>query len=102
MIAPGRQANDLERYGAGASRPALGPAIFKVPLSIRKERSMTNPDDEEKQRTEAEEKQNMRIMWIASGVVVVFFLVIAGLSMMSERGTGPTDMSSQSRSAPVK
>ena len=63
---------------------------------------MTNQDDEEKQRSEAEEKQNMRIMWIASGVIVLFFLGIAGLSMLGDKGTGPTEMSSQSRSAPAQ
>jgi hypothetical protein len=55
---------------------------------------MTSQDDEE--------KQNMRIMWIASGVIVLFFLVIMGLSVLSDKGTSPTEMSSQSRSAPAQ
>jgi hypothetical protein len=55
---------------------------------------MTNQDDEE--------KQNMRIMWIASGVIVLFILGMMGLSMLSDTGTGPTEMSSQSRPAPAK
>ena len=55
---------------------------------------MTSQDDEE--------KENMRIMWIASGVVVLFILGTMGLSMLSDTGTGSTEMSSQSRSAPAK
>ena len=55
---------------------------------------MTNQNDEE--------KQNMRIMWIASGVIVLFFLGIMGLSVLSDKGTGSTEMSSQSRTAPAQ
>ena len=58
---------------------------------------MTNQDDEE--------KRNMRIMWIASGVVVLFIVGLMGLSMLGmlgNAGTGPTDMSSQSRTVPAK
>ena len=51
---------------------------------------------------EDEDKQNMRIMWIASGVIVLFFLGIMGLSMLNDKGTGPTEMSSQSRPAEAK
>jgi len=47
---------------------------------------MTDQDDEE--------KQNMRIMWIASGVIVLFLLGIMGVSMLNDKGTGPTEMSS--------
>jgi len=57
---------------------------------------MTNQDDED------EDKQNMRIMWMASGVIVLFILGMMGLSMLSDTGTGPTEMSSQSRPAPAK
>ena len=57
---------------------------------------MTNQDDED------EDKQNMRIMWMASGVIVLFILAMMGLSMLSDTGTGPTEMSSQSRPAPAK
>jgi hypothetical protein len=55
---------------------------------------MTNQDNEE--------KQNMRIMWIATGVIVLFFLGIMGLSVISDKGTGPSEMSSQSRPAPAQ
>jgi cytochrome c-type biogenesis protein CcmH/NrfG len=58
---------------------------------------MTNQDDEE--------KRNMRIMWIASGVVVLFIVGLMSLSMLGllgSPGTSPTDMSSQSRSAPAQ
>jgi hypothetical protein len=48
-----------------------------------------------------EEKQNMRIMWIASGVIVAVLLGIMGVSMLNDKGTGPTEMSSQSRPAPT-
>ena len=48
-----------------------------------------------------EDKKNMRIMWIASGVIALF---IVGLMLMigaPTPTTGPaTDMSSQSRTAP--
>jgi hypothetical protein len=57
---------------------------------------MTNQDDED------EDKPNMRIMWMASGVIVLFILGMMGLSMLSDTGTGPTEMSSQSRPAPAK
>jgi ABC-type Fe3+-siderophore transport system permease subunit len=63
----------------------------------KKEGSMTNQDDEE--------KRNMRIMWIASGVVVLFIVGLMGLSMLGMLGnpsTSPTDMSSQSRTAPTQ
>ena len=58
---------------------------------------MTNQDDEE--------KRNMRIMWIASGVVVLLIVGLMGLSMLGvlgNPGTSPTDMSSQSRTAPTQ
>ena len=61
------------------------------------EGSMTNQDDEE--------KRNMRIMWIASGVVVLFIVGLMSLSMLGmlgNPGTSPTDMSSQSRAAPTQ
>ena len=57
---------------------------------------MTNQNDEE--------KRNMRIMWIASGVVVLFIVGLMSLSMLGmlgNPGTSPTDMSSQSRTAPT-
>ena len=57
---------------------------------------MTNQDDEE--------KRNMRIMWIASGVVVLFIVGLMSFSMLGmlgNPGTSPTDMSSQSRTAPT-
>ena len=57
---------------------------------------MTNQDDEE--------KRNMRIMWIASGVVVLFIVGLMSLSMLGmlgNPGTSPTDISSQSRTAPT-
>jgi hypothetical protein len=60
----------------------------------KKEGSMTNQDDEE--------KRNMRIMWIASGVVVLFIVGLMDLSMLGNPGTSPTDMSSQSRTAPTQ
>jgi hypothetical protein len=44
-------------------------------------------------------------MWIASGAVVLFIVGLMGLSMLGiigNPGTGPTDMSSQSRTAPAK
>jgi cytochrome c-type biogenesis protein CcmH/NrfG len=58
---------------------------------------MTNQDDEE--------KRNMRIMWIASGVVVLFIVGLMSLSMLGmlgNPGTSPTEMSSQSRTAPTQ
>jgi cytochrome c-type biogenesis protein CcmH/NrfG len=58
---------------------------------------MTNQDDEE--------KRNMRIMWIASGVVVLLIVGLMSLSMLGmlgNPGTSPTDMSSQSRTAPTQ
>ena len=66
-------------------------------LIPKKEGSMTNQDDEE--------KRNMRIMWIASGVVVLFIVGLMSLSMLGllgNPGTSPTDMSSQSRTAPTQ
>ncbi len=54
---------------------------------------MTNQDDEE--------KKNMRIMWIASGVVVLFILGLMLTIGGQTPTTGPaTDMSGQSRTAP--
>jgi cytochrome c-type biogenesis protein CcmH/NrfG len=72
------------------------PAIIPVFIP-KKEGSMTNQDDEE--------KRNMRIMWIASGVVVLFIVGLMSLSMLGmlgNPGTSPTDMSSQSRAAPTQ
>jgi hypothetical protein len=66
-------------------------------LHPMKEESMTNQDDEE--------KRNMRIMWIASAAVVLFIVGLMGLNMLGIIGnpaTSPTDMSSQSRTAPAK
>ena len=44
----------------------------------------------------------MRIMWIASGAIVLIILGLMGMNMLSDTGSGPTDMSSQSRTAPPK
>ncbi len=58
---------------------------------------MANQDDEE--------KQNMRLMWIGSGVIVLFIVGLMGLNMLGiigNSGTAQTDMSSQSRTAPEK
>jgi len=52
-----------------------------------------------------EEKQNMRLMWIGSGVIVLFIVGLMGLNMLGiigNSGTAQTDMSSQSRTAPEK
>ena len=57
---------------------------------------MTNHDDEE--------KHNVRLMWMATGAIVLFIVGLMGLSMLGmlgEPGTGPTDMSSQSRTTPA-
>ena len=58
---------------------------------------MTNQNDEE--------KQNMRMMWIGSGVIALFIVGLMGLNMLGiigHSGTSQTDMSSQSRPAPEK
>jgi quinol-cytochrome oxidoreductase complex cytochrome b subunit len=58
---------------------------------------MTKQDDEE--------KQNVRMMWMATGAIVLFIVGLMGLSMLgmlgNQNGTAPTDMSSQSRIAPT-
>ena len=58
---------------------------------------MTNQDNEE--------KQNMRLMWIGSGVIVLFIVGLMGLNVLGiigHSGTSSTDMSSQSRPASEK
>jgi hypothetical protein len=58
---------------------------------------MTKPDDEE--------KQNVRMMWMATGAIVLFIVGLMGFSMLgmlgNQSGTAPTDMSSQSRVVPT-
>ncbi len=58
---------------------------------------MTKQDDEE--------KKNVRMMWMATGAIVLFIVGLMGLSMLgmlgNQSGTVPTDMSSQSRIAPA-
>lgn len=53
---------------------------------------------------EDEDKKNMRMMWIASGVVVLFILGLMSLNMLGVVGKTTTqqqtEFSSQSRSAP--
>jgi hypothetical protein len=57
------------------------------------EESMADQDDED--------KKNMRIMWIASGVVVLFILGLMFTIGAPNPTTSPaTDLSSQSRTAP--
>ena len=59
---------------------------------------MTNRDDDE-------EKKNVRLMWIATGAIVLFIIGLTGLSMLGVIGhpstTEPTDLSSQSRTVPT-
>ena len=59
---------------------------------------MTNRDDDE-------EKKNVRLMWIASGAIVLFIIGLTGLSMLGVIGhpssTEPTDLSSHSRTVPT-
>jgi hypothetical protein len=62
-------------------------------VSREKEGSMTNQDDED--------KKNMRIMWIASGVIALFIVGLMFTIGAPTQTTRPaTDMSSQSRTAP--
>jgi hypothetical protein len=57
------------------------------------EESMADQDDED--------KKNMRIMWIASGVIVLFILGLMFTIGAPTPTTSPaTDLSSQSRTAP--
>jgi hypothetical protein len=54
---------------------------------------MTNQDDED--------RKNMRIMWIASGVIALFIVGLMFTIGAPTPTTNPaTDMSSQSRTAP--
>ena len=56
---------------------------------------MTNQDDEE--------KKNMRIMWIASGAIVLFILGLMLMIGEPTQTTGPTtDAIGHSRTAPAK
>jgi hypothetical protein len=50
---------------------------------------MTNQEDDE-------DKKNMRIMWVASGLIALF-LVGLMLAIGDQTPPGPTDLSSQSR-----
>jgi len=49
-----------------------------------------------------QEKEDMRIMWLASGVIVLIILGLMGVSMLGDANTSTnaTDLSSQSRTAP--
>jgi len=67
----------------GRSAWAIGP---------RAERAMTSQDDEE--------KKNMRIMWIASGVVVLGILGLMLTIGEPTRTTSPTDTGGQSQTTP--
>jgi hypothetical protein len=77
----------------GVGSPARIEGDKAPAVSREKEGSMTNQDDED--------KKNMRIMWIASGVIA---LVIIGLMFTigaPTPATNPaTDISSQSRKSP--
>ena len=57
---------------------------------------MTNQDEPDN------EKNDMRAMWIATAVIVFFLVGGMGINMLIHRDTGsvPTDLSSQSRTAP--
>jgi hypothetical protein len=59
---------------------------------------MTNEDEPDN------EKNDMRAMWIATAVIVLFLLGGMGINMLihHDTNTGPTDISSQSRTAPAK
>jgi hypothetical protein len=47
-----------------------------------------------------EDKKKMRIMWIASGIIVLFIVGLMFTVGAPTPTTSPTDMSSQSRTAP--
>ena len=53
---------------------------------------------------EDEDKKNMRLMWIGSGVIVLFIVGLMGLNMLGIIGKTTTqqqiEYSSQTRSAP--
>ena len=68
----------------GRSAWAIGP---------RAERSMTNQDDEE--------KKNMRIMWIASGLIVLGIVVLM-VTIGTTPTMGPTDTTAQSQTVPTQ
>jgi hypothetical protein len=95
---PGETDQNRGPWPALSNRPDCMKLVASILVFIpKKEGSMTNQDDEE--------KRNMRIMWIASGVVVLFIVGLMGLSMLGmlgNPGTSPTDMSSQSRTAPTQ
>jgi hypothetical protein len=60
-------------------------------LGPRAEATMANKDDEE--------KANMRIMWVASGLVVLGILILMLTIGQPTRTTGTTDTTGQSPTA---
>jgi hypothetical protein len=63
-----------------------------------REAAMTDQDEENT------ESGDMRAMWIATAVIVLLLVGGMGINMLlhPDANTGPTDISSQSRTAPPK
>jgi hypothetical protein len=64
---------------------------IRAKLGPRVEATMANQDDEE--------KANMRIMWVASGLVVLAILILMLTIGEPTRTTGPADTTGQSPTA---
>lgn len=62
---------------------------------------MTNQDEQDGAQRE---KSEMRIMWIGTAVMVGLILALMGYNMWAHPNAGnePTELSSQSRSAPAQ
>ena len=76
---------------------------FRVRISYLRMHGRLPRDEEESMADQDDEdKKNMRIMWIASGVIVLVILGLMFTIGAPTPATSPaTDMSSQSRTAPL-
>src|SRR5262249_46085990 len=68
------------------------------------EDSMANQDDHTGNNEDRSDKNEMRLMWIGSGVIVLLILGLMGYNMIFNSNMPPdsTEMSSQSRTAPAR
>jgi hypothetical protein len=65
---------------------------------------MANQNDQTEPDNEANDRKEMRMMWIGSGVIVLLILGLMGVNWWMHPNLPPdsTELSSQSRSAPAQ
>jgi hypothetical protein len=78
-----------------------GIGFLRLPAYLRVRGRLPSDEEESMADQNDEDKKNMRIMWIASGAIVLFIIgLMLTIGQPTPTNNPATDMSSQSRTTP--